>query len=141
MILNYVLKYITKLFDIPFVLCNMWVKNSINWFPLNTVYTVSNCILMCCFWDRMLKNNFHNGSNTWPDFHNNNIYFISKLIYNLFPYSIVMSPKMHNKHAFSPGARFNKEVQPTMSLNLNSELSYSEMGKLWVFGYRTAELC
>ncbi len=28
----------------------------------------------------------------------------------------------------SAGARFNKEVQPTLSLNLNSELSYSEMG-------------
>ncbi len=28
----------------------------------------------------------------------------------------------------SPGARFNKEVQSTLSLNLNSELSYSEMG-------------
>ncbi len=28
----------------------------------------------------------------------------------------------------SPGARFNKEVQPTLNLNLNSELSYSEMG-------------
>ncbi len=27
-----------------------------------------------------------------------------------------------------PGARFNKEVQPTLSLNLNSELTYSEMG-------------
>ncbi len=27
-----------------------------------------------------------------------------------------------------PGARFNKEVQSTLSLNLNSELSYSEMG-------------
>ncbi len=26
------------------------------------------------------------------------------------------------------GARFNKEVQPTRSLNLNSELTYSEMG-------------
>ncbi len=26
------------------------------------------------------------------------------------------------------GARFNKEVQPTLSLNLNSELTYSEMG-------------
>ncbi len=26
------------------------------------------------------------------------------------------------------GARFNKEVQPTLSLNFNSELSYSEMG-------------
>ncbi len=27
-----------------------------------------------------------------------------------------------------PGARFNKEVQPTRSLNLYSELTYSEMG-------------
>ncbi len=26
------------------------------------------------------------------------------------------------------GARFNKEVQPTLSLNLYSELTYSEMG-------------
>lgn len=26
------------------------------------------------------------------------------------------------------GARFNKEVQPTQSLNLNSELTYSEIG-------------
>ncbi len=25
-------------------------------------------------------------------------------------------------------ARFNKEVQPTLSLNLNSELTYPEMG-------------
>ncbi len=32
-----------------------------------------------------------------------------------------------NSVSFS-GARFNKEVQPTRSLNLNSELSYSEMG-------------
>ncbi len=28
----------------------------------------------------------------------------------------------------SPGAYFNKEVQPTLSLNLNSELTYREMG-------------
>ncbi len=40
----------------------------------------------------------------------------------------------------SPGACFNKEVQPTLSLNLISELTYSEMGNSWVFGYRTAEL-
>ncbi len=26
------------------------------------------------------------------------------------------------------GARFSKQVQPTLSLNLNSELTYSEMG-------------
>ncbi len=31
-------------------------------------------------------------------------------------------------HDIKPGARFNKEVLPTLSLNLNSELSYSEMG-------------
>ncbi len=30
--------------------------------------------------------------------------------------------------SFCPEARFNKEVQPTRSLNLNSELTYSEMG-------------
>ncbi len=29
---------------------------------------------------------------------------------------------------FCSGARFSKEVQPTLSLNLNSELTYSEMG-------------
>ncbi len=40
----------------------------------------------------------------------------------------------------APGARFNKEVQPTLSLNLNSELSYSEIGNSEFFGYRTAEL-
>ncbi len=33
-----------------------------------------------------------------------------------------------NNPIFLPGARFNKEVQPTLSLNLNSELTYSEMG-------------
>ncbi len=42
---------------------------------------------------------------------------------------------------YRPGARFNKEVQPTLSLNLNSELTYSEMGNSRVFGFRTAELC
>ncbi len=30
--------------------------------------------------------------------------------------------------SLTAGARFNKEVQPTLSLNLNSELTYSEMG-------------
>ncbi len=29
---------------------------------------------------------------------------------------------------WTPGAHFSKEVQPTRSLNLNSELTYSEMG-------------
>ncbi len=32
------------------------------------------------------------------------------------------------KDGSSSRARFNKEVQPTLSLNLNSELSYPEMG-------------
>ncbi len=36
--------------------------------------------------------------------------------------------KAHQPVTVTPGARFNKEVQPTLSLNLNSELSYSEMG-------------
>ncbi len=30
--------------------------------------------------------------------------------------------------ASCPGARFNREMQPTLSLNLNLELTYSEMG-------------
>ncbi len=33
-----------------------------------------------------------------------------------------------SKIVLTAAARFNKEVQPTLSLNLNSELSYSEMG-------------
>ncbi len=45
--------------------------------------------------------------------------------------SAVMSSNLaegHLNRCHGPGARFNKEVQPTLSLNLNSELSYSEMG-------------
>ncbi len=34
----------------------------------------------------------------------------------------------YKNNILTPGARFNKEVQPTLSLNFNSELSYSEMG-------------
>ncbi len=40
----------------------------------------------------------------------------------------------------SQGARFNKEVQPTLSLNLNSELTYLEMGNSQSFRFRTDEL-
>ncbi len=40
---------------------------------------------------------------------------------------------MRNKHAFSLGARFNKEVQLTLSLTLNSELTYSEMRNSFEF--------
>ncbi len=43
--------------------------------------------------------------------------------------SVLMCSSLFNSaHGTLPGARFNKEVQPTLSLNLNSELSYSEMG-------------
>ncbi len=41
---------------------------------------------------------------------------------------IQIRPHPINNQWLGPGARFNKEVQPTLSLNLNSELSYSEMG-------------
>ncbi len=51
----------------------------------------------------MLKMYFHNGSNTWTDFHNKTD------IYNLFPYQL-LSPKMHNKQAFSPGAFYIEHV-------------------------------
>ncbi len=37
-----------------------------------------------------------------------------------------------------PGARLNKEVQPTLSFNLNAELTYSGMGNSEFSGYRTA---
>ncbi len=43
----------------------------------------------------MLKKNFHNGSNTWPDFHNNISYFISKLIID-FPIQLLCLPKYIN---------------------------------------------
>ncbi len=39
-----------------------------------------------------------------------------------------MTQSLPHVIVIDPGARFNKEVQPTLSLNLNSELSYSEMG-------------
>ncbi len=42
----------------------------------------------------------------------------------------MVSPPLHfeKEKTLFAGARFNKEVQPTLSLNLNSELSYSKMG-------------
>ncbi len=40
----------------------------------------------------------------------------------------VCVPKMNEGLTLGPGACFSKEVQPTLSLNLNSELTYSEMG-------------
>ncbi len=36
--------------------------------------------------------------------------------------------KYFNDQIYKPGARFNEEVQLTLSLILNSELTYSEMG-------------
>ncbi len=44
------------------------------------------------------------------------------------PYILGVSCGHGSVDACRPGARFNKEVQPTRSLNLNSELTYSEMG-------------
>ncbi len=43
------------------------------------------------------------------------IIFHKKLIFNLFPYSIVMSPKMHNKHAFSPGRTTTVDMNEIIS--------------------------
>ncbi len=75
----------------------MCVKISIKLvFPLNTVYlyTVSNLhINVFLLGQHVEKKNCHNGSNKWPDFHNNISYFIRQLINNEFSYSIVMSPK------------------------------------------------
>ncbi len=73
------------------------------------LYTVYNLLINVLLLGQNVEKKNHNGSNTWPDFHNN-IYFISKLIYHLFPYSIAMSPKMHNKHAFSPGVLYIEHV-------------------------------
>ncbi len=47
-------------------------------FPLNTVYlyTVSNLhINVLLLGQHVEKNNFHYGSNNWPDFHNNILIF------------------------------------------------------------------
>ncbi len=70
------------------------------------LYTVSTFLINVLLLGQNVEKKNHNGSNTWPDFHNNILYFISKLIYNLFPYSIAMSTKMHNKHAFSSGVLY-----------------------------------
>ncbi len=77
MILNYVIKYITKLFDIPFCFMQYVCKNVCKlffcFFPLNTVYllTVSNLhINVLLLGQHVEKTNCHNGSNKWPDFHN-----------------------------------------------------------------------
>ncbi len=51
-----------------------------------------------------------------------NVYYFNYL--NCVQGSIIMKDQHHGR----PGARFSKEVQPTLSLNLNSELTYSEMG-------------
>ncbi len=59
MILKYVIKYITKLFDIPFFMQYVCKKFNKLVFPLNTVYRYTLYlifILMCCCWDSMLKN-------------------------------------------------------------------------------------
>ncbi len=89
------------------------MQSGVKKFPLNTVYlyTVSNLLInVLLLGQNVKKKKNHNVSNTWPDFHINISYLISKLIYNLFPYSIAMSPKMHNKHAFSPGVLYIEHV-------------------------------
>ncbi len=42
-------------------------------FPLNTVYlyTVSNLLINVLLLGQNVEKKNHNGSNTWPDFHNN----------------------------------------------------------------------
>ncbi len=57
------------------------------------------------------------------------------------PYNNMKSLKITAVQNHRPGAHFNKEVQPTLSLNLNSELTYREMGNSRVFSFRTTELC
>ncbi len=73
MILNYVLKCITKLFDIPFCFMQYVCKKIHTGFPLNTVYlyTVSNLLINVLLLGQNVEKKIHNGSNTWPDFHNN----------------------------------------------------------------------
>ncbi len=42
-------------------------------FPLNTVhlYTISNLLINVLLLGQNFEKKIHNGSNTWPDFHNN----------------------------------------------------------------------
>ncbi len=47
----------------------------------------------------------------------------------------------HNPVTLLDQGRFSKEVQPTLSLNLNSELTYSEMGNSEFSVTEQAELC
>ncbi len=76
MILNYVLKYITKISDIPLCFMKYVCKN-----VHKLVYTVSNLhINVLLLGQHVEKNHCHNGNNNWPDFPNDISYFISKLI-------------------------------------------------------------
>ncbi len=55
-----------------FVLCNMCVKNSINWFPVkHSVPIHCNLLINVLLLGQNVEKKNHNGSNTWPDFHNN----------------------------------------------------------------------
>ncbi len=74
MILNYVIKHITQLFDMPFSFMQYVCKNvHKQFFPLNTVYlfTLSHLhINVLLLGQHVEKKNCHNGSNKWPNFHN-----------------------------------------------------------------------
>ncbi len=59
----------------------------------------------------------------------------------LVEYSITKIFDNYSPNYKYPGARFNKVVQPTLSLNLNSELTRPDMENSEFCGFRMAELC
>ncbi len=75
MFLNFVLKYTTKWFDIPFCFMQYVCKKVHKLvFLLNIVYlyTVFNLHINVLLLGHLVEKKYcHNGSNKWPDFHNN----------------------------------------------------------------------
>ncbi len=100
-----------------------WIFVCFHWFP------VFLCLgfppLFSCH--RNLSNQ-HRYSLFCDKYMGNYYYYYQLILFQATQFIRTVLPDTHSNNDKRPGARFNKEVQPTLSLNLNSELSYSEMG-------------
>ncbi len=71
----------------------------------------------------------------------NYYYYYQLILFQATQLIRTVLPDTHSNNDKRPGARFNKEVQPTLEFKLELRVELLWDGKLWVFAYRTAELC